>query len=925
MTRATASVSLRGRERELRGVSDLLDAVVKGSGAAIAFAGGPGAGKSALLAAAIQQAQGSVNRRTPAGAPTGFAVVDVRGLACGGDRAYAGLLQILRQPAAVTIGLPSTDLRTLAHVIYGRSVDRGQQQLAVSSALLAFFTAAARQRPVLCVVDDAHMLDRPSLEALGFVGRRIAAKPIGILFAISDPPGNLLPSVEAMRLVDLDAAASRALLADLVPHGLADDVAGVLAATAAGNPQALTDLARSLSVEQRRGETPPPQRLPPTSRLRRHLASRLVELPEATRWLLLLIAADPDLDVGELIRAAAASGYDIAALEPAERAGLVRATDGAVEFTQPLLRGVVYDEATASQRRAAHQLLASTVDPDVHQLRQLLHLATITDGLDSTLAGRLASASDVDGVNHRAAARALTRAAELLGDHDLSARYLVQAARHAWLGGDPHAARMLVRQVPTVSVSVEVRAQVELLLAEIEMWVGNPERARLQMLTLARTPGDPDLAMNAMARTAEATLQSGRYPNHPDLAQHVRALDEPGEPAERRQILELYAGAAEMVKGRLAAAEGPLSRAMAVPARQEDASTLIHACVAALLLGDEHQAYRLAMRSATVARVSGELAVVPRALVYAAAAEFALGRYDAYKRIHLEALPLAQAVGQDAIVRAILVSLALHAALFGDADTCHSRIAEARAKAGPANVRLEAHVQWALALLELVCGRPAKTLSRLRGRLTSREGDGQLVLGVVAPVLVEAAVQCGRPEAAADVMLRFHRWAVNTGQPNWLALAARCRALLAQNDDDAERGFNEALHNHASSDSPFEWAHTELLFGQDLRRRGRPIDARDHLFRAAERFQFVGGGLWTDHALNSLRASGAPLNHEPPEVERVLTAHQLHIARLVVAGATNREVARTLHLSTRTVDHHMRLIFARLGIRSRTDLAKLLH
>jgi DNA-binding CsgD family transcriptional regulator len=472
---------------------------------------------------------------------------------------------------------------------------------------------------------------------------------------------------------------------------------------------------------------------------------------------------------------------------------------------------------------------------------------------------------------------------------------------------------------------VEVRAQAELLLAEVEMWVGDPERARHQMLTLARTPGDRDLAINAMARTAEATLQSGRYPNHPDLAQEVRALGEPGEPAGGTQIFELFSGAAEMVKGRLAAAEGPLSRAMAVPARQEDASTLIHACVAALLLGDEHQAYRLAMRSAAVARVTGEPAVLPRALVYAAAAEFALGRYDAYKRIHLEALPLAQAVGQDAIVRAILVSLALHAALLGDASTCHSRIAQARASSPPTNVRLEAHIQWALALLDLASGHPAKTLSRLRGRLTSREGDGQLILGVVAPVLVEAAAQCGQPEAVADVMLRFHRWAVNTGQPNWLALAARCRALLAENADDAERAFSEALQNHASSDSPFEWARTELLFGQDLRRRGRPSDARDHLLRAAEMFQLVGGGLWTDHALSSLRASRAPLNHEPPEVEKVLTAHQLHIARLVAAGATNREVARTLNLSTRTVDHHMRLIFARLGIRSRTDLAKLLR
>jgi DNA-binding CsgD family transcriptional regulator len=918
MTRPSIEVVLRGRDDELRIVAHLLRAAAGGHGGGLVFTGDAGTGKSAMLAAATGQAAGS------------FTVVEACGWQSETELRYAGLHWLLEASAGVPGGLPADGARALARALVSPT-DAPVEQLAVSSTTLAMFVEAARQRPLLCCVDDAHLLDRASLETLAFVARRIAAERIALVFATRQAAADLLPGVESRRLNELDDTASRALLADVVPHGLADDVAGVLTTAAAGNPQALVDLAESLTVEQRRGEEPPPRRLPYWSTLRRDFGNRLAELPTDTRWLLLLLAADPDLDVGELIRATTASGMDLAALEPAERAGIVRATESTIGFPQPLLRGIVYDDATAARRREAHQVLANTLHPVRHRLRRLLHAAALADGPDPELAVRLAEAAEADGVDHRTASRGLARAAELVDVPAVAARYLVRGAQHAWASGEPHRARILVRQVSTTDAPAEVRTHVELLLAEIELWAGDTELARHRMMALARGSSDRDLAMNAMASAAEGALQSGDYPNYPSLATEVLALRRRDERPDSTVMFEQFAGMAAMINGRVAEAAESFSRAIALAPRLENASSLIHASIAALMLGDEHQAYRLAMRAAATARATGEVTLVPRALGFAAAAEYALGRYDAYKRILLEELPLARATGQDAIASRALAALALQAAVLGDAETCHARIAESRVYTGPVGAeRREALIDWALALLDLVAGRPAETLARLQGPLISDTGTGtghgQFVLGVVAtPLLVEAAVRSGNQAAAEHAMALFQQWALSTRQPIWLALAARCRALLAEDDEMAEREFTEALRHHAAADSPFERARTELLFGQDLHRRRHHSAARDHLRRAVETFQQFDATPWTEVAASALRASGGSLGHPHTEAELALTPHQLQIARLVVAGATNREVAEKLLLSTRTVDHHMRQIFSRLGIRSRTDLAKLIR
>src|SRR5262249_28597093 len=153
--------------------------------------------------------------------------------------------------------------------------------------------------------------------------------------------------------------------------------------------------------------------------------ARLDILPTDARWLLLLLAADNELDVGGLIRAAGASGVDIASLEPAERANLIRVTGSTLTFTQPLLRGIIYDDATLVRRRAAPRLLADTLDPDRQPLRQRLHLAAVADGPDPKLAAELETAATAEGADRATASRALERAADLTTESVEAAHFLV--------------------------------------------------------------------------------------------------------------------------------------------------------------------------------------------------------------------------------------------------------------------------------------------------------------------------------------------------------------------------------------------------------------------------------------------------------------------------------------------------------------------
>lgn len=892
-----------GRQRECERLTALLSGIAHAAGGALAFHGDMGIGKTALVRFAVTGA-------------TGFTVLSIAGHEAAAGVRFAALHHLLdAMPEQV-----SAEALRITQALEG-GADGG---LALSAQVLRLFRRAARERPLLCAVDDAHWLDEPSLDVLSFVARRIQGERIGILLAYCDETGRTMPGIPAHRLAALSQEASREIIRTTVPD---PGVRTVVAESAKGNPRALMELAESLTPGQLRGDLPAPQVLAPHSGLRRAYRARLDRLPADTRWLVLLAAIDDQSDVDTLLRAAAVSGVDIAALEPAESAGLVRAEGTTVVFPQPLLRAVAYHEAPLAQRTAAHQCLAQAVDPRRQPLRHVLHRAAAANGPDDQLAAELERAAAEPAPDHATWSQALERAADLTSDADTAATRLIAAARHAWRAGEPNRARTLVRRVPTMVVSVAVRAQSKVLAGEIELRAGLPDTARRTLLAAADDLATRDryLALGAFMRAGEALCLSGGYSRYPEIARQALALRRPDEPAVVQSMFDHFATLSATFRGDHSRAVGPSRRLFDLVPTLDDTDTLTRTSMVAIFRGSEAQALRLATRAIRTAKADGDVSALPQAMEAATLAEFALGRYD-NATAGLEGLRLARESGQDNLAGNYLALLAVLAAMTGDRESCLLRLQETAAHlTGDGIGRAKAFGNWALAALDLADGRYPDVVTRLQAMITDRSGSGHLTVQVAAtPHLVEAAVRCGRRTLAVEAFKVYDSWAGSTGSPHWLALSARCHALLTDNTDEAEAHFRAAVEHHVLGTGEFDLARTRLLFGQYLRRRRKPKAAREVLHDALSTFERFDARPWAEQAAAELRAAGHQVLPRDAQTVGTLTPHQIRIAQLVAEGATNREVAVRMLISTRTVDHHMRNIFAKLGVRSRVELTRLM-
>jgi DNA-binding CsgD family transcriptional regulator len=226
----------------------------------------------------------------------------------------------------------------------------------------------------------------------------------------------------------------------------------------------------------------------------------------------------------------------------------------------------------------------------------------------------------------------------------------------------------------------------------------------------------------------------------------------------------------------------------------------------------------------------------------------------------------------------------------------------------------------ALALVDLGRGRWAEALERLDSLFTLQLGPAvTLVTMMAVPDKIEAAVRAGRAADAGAALADFEAWA-NESDAAWVApRLASCRALLAEGAQ-ATRHFEQAVASLAGA-RPFDRARIQLLYGEHLRRERRRTDSRVQLRAALEGFERVQAPPWAARARAELRASGATARKRDPSTLDQLTPHELQIARLVAEGLSNKEVAAQLYLSPRTIDCHLRHVFAKLEIKSRTQLA----
>ncbi|WP_431896807.1 AAA family ATPase [Nonomuraea sp. bgisy101] len=873
---------LHGREGELRAVDGLLGQARTGASGVLLIRGEPGIGKSSLLEHAEAAAEG-------------FTVLRGAGVESEAELPYAGLHLLLLPVLHLVDELPAVQATALRAAL-GMVQGPGEDRFLVGVAALSLLAEAAGAGPLLCLVDDMQWLDKASADALLFAARRLRAEGVAMVLAGREefaPAG--LPELP---LSGLAGAAAAALLDERVP-GLSAQVRERVLAEAGGNPLGLIELPATAD------HTPfPLGPLPLTRRLQDAFSDKGAGLPEQARTLLLVASAEDTGELALILRAARAFGVHEDALEPCERAGLVRVEGTRLVFGHPLARSAVYQAAGFARRCAVHRALAEVGD----QERRVWHLAAAATEPDERLAADLESSAEGfrARTGHAAAAAALERAAALTPDEADSTRRLAAAAEAAIDSGQFDRGRQLAERAATRSTDPLLTARMAMIRADVDFERGALEAACATLMTASQAVAATD---PAPARTMLLlVIRNSWYAGDPAQAEEAAArLDRlPRLEDPRRPASAMARGMSALLAGRPARAM-PLLREVVEGGRQvrHDLHGLRNnAAQVALLVGDHEAALDIARTLAEECAARGMIGWLPHVNLVQAAAELHLGR-------HLDAAATAAAgeaiagqTGQSHLEAQLCGVRAWLSAAAGRERECREMAARAGGRPYGA-----AWAQWALGLLDLGLGRYDQALDRL----------DQVVTHQAAAVadLVEAAVRLGTPERAARSLAWLEEWTAAAGRPWAVALIERCHALLS---NDEER-FARAV---AADERPFDRARTQLLYGEWLRRERRKHDARTPLREAADAFDRLGAGPWAERARGELRATGETLTRDPGvELLGRLTSQELQVVRLAAKGATNKEIAAQLFLSPRTVGHHLYKAYPKLGVTTRTELAAL--
>jgi DNA-binding CsgD family transcriptional regulator len=917
--------TLIGRIDERCRIATLLDSARAGKSAALVIEGEPGVGKTALLEDAVDAA-------------AGMTVLRARGVESEIDLPCGGIAQLAGNVAHLIRYLPAPQRHALqAALALEESLQPVGDRFAVGAGLLGLLALAARDSPLLAVVDDTHWLDGPTIDALAFAARRLRAEGVVLLIGSRDvDPGTpWFDDVPRIWLGGLELSAARQVLAQRGVSGLAPERLSRLVTATGGNPLALVELPRLMALPELTGEIPEHNPPPIGSLLQAAYGRRLSGLPEQSRDALLVLTLLDSADRRMVAACLRGLGRSVDDLEPAEEAMLISFNVEGPVFRHPLIRSAVVQAAPASRRRQAHGAAAAALADSavaVNRARRAWHAAAAVTGFseDAALLLDQAAAQALRLAGHLSASLAWERAAELSPANADRIRRLLSAAESAYNAGDAVRARRLTSLLSQLHLEPEADCQATRIIGLLETWEGHPLEAyrRLTLTASVAAAGHPLPAARLLMEATVSAVLAGHTDKAVLAATQARELTEGRDPT-LALASQLTLGFARISRGESRDALPMIDLDDAVIAyvsADPNALTFASMLMFCRILVDDFAASDKLQETVTgLATETGAAGLMPFVLASRGIVAYRRGAWDVALASAHEATQLALDTGRVNDQVMALAVVALVEASRGDERECRKHIAEVQAQAAAAGTSaVEAQAHTTSGLLDLSLGHPAQAVPALESARQLCTGLGLLELAhwQWAPELCEAYVRLGRHADAEPIadLLGWH--AARTGRPIAAALAARCQGLLLTGDT-AQECFQTALRWHDQSGRPFERARTQLCFGEHLRRAKRRTKARQQLESAWKTFRALGARRWEERCRTEIAATGvrlAPARSGPADL---LTPQELQVALTVAAGASNREAACQLFLSPKTIEYHLKHVYDKLGT-SRDALADVL-
>jgi DNA-binding CsgD family transcriptional regulator len=849
------------------------------------------------------------------------------------ELAFAGLHQLLAPVLDRVDRLPGPQREAL-RTAFGLSAGPAPDRFLVGLAVLGLVSEVAAGRPLVCVVDDEQWLDRASMQVLGFVARRLAAEPVGLVFA-ARVAGAELAGLPQLAVAGLAADDARSLLDAALAGPVDERVRDLIVAETRGNPLALLELPRGLSSAELAGGFGLPGAVSLPGRIEESFRRQLAGLPEQTRRLLALAAADPSGDPLLVWRAAARVEIPVVAGGAAVGAGLVE-FGARVRFRHPLARSAAYRSAPVQQRQEIHRALAEATDPAADPDRRAWHRAQAAAGPDEDVAAELEqSAGRAQGRGGLAAAAAfLERAALLTPEPGRRAHRLLSAARAKSEAGELDAALGLLVAAEAGPLEARQAARVEHLRGQIAADRGRGNDAARLLLSAARLlePLNAPLARETHLEAIAAAMAAGdlgRPSGVREAAEAARSAPHgPGPPRVVDVVLDAFA--LRVTQGYAAAAPA-LTRALELLVARDAGADEAHrwliggraSAMIAMELWDFESWHALAAREVQAAREAGALVQLQFAISILGLLHLVVGELSTAERLIDEDRLIAEATGNPPFTHSAMMLAAWQGREHEASELIQAtvQIATAQGMGMLADV-----AAWASAVLDNGLGRyDAARNAAWQAFDRDQMGHGPLVVAELA----EAAARTG-DVAAVRATLDWLSERTGVTPTAWvLGIQARVRALLS--DGEVADGFyRESIERLGQTPIRAQLARSHLLYGEWLRRQGRRTDARVQLRTAHQMLEAMGMAAFAERGRRELLATGETARTRTVQTARTagtstaLTGQEAQVARLARDGLSNPEIGARLFISPRTAKYHLSSVFTKLGISSRSQLDRVL-